>query len=528
MTTVTSAPATPRLASVRVLLLGLVALGLLTALLVRFRSDLDEAHIALLLLLVTLGGSATGGRRVGLALSAGSFLVFNWFFLPPYHSFVVADPLDWMILLAYLVTSSVAAQLLYVGQEEARIAEARAAEVDRLRVVGAEALNAGRAEDALTAVASVIREVSLADRCDILTRATGRSLLVAASSSGAPPDQSARQGTPLEQWVAESNRAAAEHADGDARLSDARPKAAEAGLLARGEVRSLLVPLSVRDRVVGVLRLDAVDGLRLDAERWRFVDALTYYAALGVERVRLVRAEEHVDALREADRLKDALLASVSHDLRTPLTTIKARAHEMRVHGDEQAEVIEVEADRLNRMVTDLLDLSRINAGVLPVTLELNAVDELIELVVQRVEGALGDRPLIVRLAPDGELLFGRFDLAHAVRILVNLVENAHKYSPPDTPIGLSARRVSHQLVIEVCDEGRGLEPEEVDRVFEPFQRSSAATPNAGGTGLGLSIARRLAEAQGGALRYSPRAGGGSLFSLVLPAVEETERVMAL
>jgi two-component system sensor histidine kinase KdpD len=280
----------------------------------------------------------------------------------------------------------------------------------------------------------------------------------------------------------------------------------------------------VRDRVVGVLRIGADRGLRLNGEQWRFIDALSYYAALGVERVRLVAAEERAEVLREADRLKDALLASVSHDLRTPLTTIKARAHEMRVHGDERAEVIEQEADRLNRLVADLLDLSRLSAGVLRVTLEMNAVDELVELVVQRVEGALEGRSLVVRLSPDGELLFGRFDLAHSVRILVNLVDNAHKYSPPDAPIELGVQREAGRIIVAIADRGPGLGPEEAERAFEPFHRGNRKAPDTNGTGLGLSIARRLAEAQGSSLGYAPRPGGGCIFSLALPLVEETAR----
>jgi two-component system sensor histidine kinase KdpD len=281
----------------------------------------------------------------------------------------------------------------------------------------------------------------------------------------------------------------------------------------------LLLPLSVRERVVGVLRLRVDRGLRLDAERWRFVDALSYYAALGIERVRLIAAVERAEAQREADELKDALLASISHDLRTPLTTIQARAHEMRVHGDDQAEVIEQEADRLNRIVVDLLDLSRLKAGVLPTSLELNAVDELLELVVQRVEGVLDGRPLVVRLSPDGELLFGRFDLTHSVRILVTLVENAHKYAPTDTVIELNARRSGERIEVTVADRGPGIPLSERERAFEPFNRSPGLPPDVGGAGLGLAIARRLAEAQGASLRYESREGGGSVFTYSIPSV---------
>jgi two-component system sensor histidine kinase KdpD len=467
----------------RVLILWLLVLAVGTAAMLPFRARLDKAHVALLLLLVPLGGSAAGGRSVGLGLAAASFLVFNWFFLPPYHTLVVADPLDWVVLVAFLATSAVAAQLLYSAQEEARVARLRAAEVDRLRVVGAEALNAGRAEDALNTVAEVIRDAAQAESCELLVEQEGEERRVVAAAGLA---------------------------------ADGSPGARDGGA---GDV---MHPLSVRGRVVGMMRLRSARGLKLDAERWRFVDALSYYAALGIERVRLIAAVERAEALREADELKDALLASVSHDLRTPLTTIKARAHDMRIHGDEQAEVIEQEADRLNRIVVDLLDLSRLKAGVLPTEVDLNAVDELIELVVQRVQGVLGTRALDVRLSEDGDLLFGRFDLGHSVRILVNLVENAHKYAPPDTAIELSARRSGECIEVTVGDRGPGLRSTERERAFEPFNRSPDLPPDVGSAGLGLAIARRLAEAQSASLRYEPRPGGGSVFTYSFPAIEFT------
>jgi two-component system sensor histidine kinase KdpD len=470
-----------RRSPLQVLALWLVALGVGTAAMLAFRERLDKAHVALLLLLVPLGGSAAGGRSVGLGLAAASFLVFNWFFLPPYHTLVVADPLDWLVLVAFLATSAVAAQLLYAAQEEARVARLRTAEVDRLRVVGAEALNAGRAEDALNTVAEVIRDAAQAESCELLAERDGGGVHVVAASGPS-----------------------------DGRSTDG--------------MDDIVHPLSVRGRVVGSMRLRSVRGLKRDAERWRFVDALSYYAALGIERVRLIAAVERAEALREADELKDALLASVSHDLRTPLTTIKARAHDMRVHGDEQAEVIEQEADRLNRIVVDLLDLSRLKAGVLPTELDLNAVDELIELVVQRVQGVLGKRALAVQLSSDGDLLFGRFDLAHSVRILVNLVENAHKYAPPDTAIELSARRNGDVIDVIVADRGPGLRSAERARAFEPFNRSPDLPPDVGSAGLGLAIARRLAEAQSASLRYEPRAGGGSVFTYSFPSMEFTPK----
>ncbi len=232
----------------------------------------------------------------------------------------------------------------------------------------------------------------------------------------------------------------------------------------------------------------------------------------------LAREAEHAHALREADRLKDALLASVSHDLRTPLTTIKGLAQEIWQTGDERACVIEEEADRLSRFVADLLDLSRIDSGV-RVEPELNAAEDLVGVAVQRATGALNGHELRIRLPPMDDLLVGRFDLVHATRILVNLLENAAKYSPPAAPVDLTVERETGILLVCVADLGPGVPAAERDRIFEPFYRLGT-TPDVGGSGLGLAIARRLAEAQGGSVQYAPRPGGGSIFELRLPAAD--------
>jgi two-component system sensor histidine kinase KdpD len=268
------------------------------------------------------------------------------------------------------------------------------------------------------------------------------------------------------------------------------------------------------------LRIAHSAPLTLTREDQRFIDVLSYYAALGAERVRLVAEAERAEALRRADQLKDALLASVSHDLRTPLTTIKALAQGMRAEGDERAAIIEEESDRLNRFVADLLDLSRVAAGALHVRPELNAAEDLVGAALQRVGGALNGRVLTTHVDPNAALLLGRFDFVHSLRILVNVIENALKYSPSDCEIDVSAQRAGDWLEFVVADRGLGVPPSERERIFEPFYRPGGTPPDSGGAGLGLSIARRLALVQNGALEYEPREGGGSRFILRLPYAE--------
>jgi len=450
--------------------LSFAALALVTVVLLLLRGTLGKAHIALAYLLVVLGGSAAGGGLLGVALSGTAFLCFNYLFLPPYSTFVIGDPLDWLVLVAFLLTGIVAAQLLSRAQQRAELARRRTEEVERLASLGAETLNVGRAEDALGAIADVIRSALGVTRCEILV----------------PKDQPS--------------------APADASLAP----------------HVLDMPLHVRERTVGVLRLSHDAPIVLDPDARRFLDALAYYAALGVERVRLTAAAERAEAFRQADELKTALLATVSHDLRTPLTTIKALAHQLAARGEEDALSIEEEADRLNGFVADLLDLSRLSAGELPLRLELDAVDDLVATTLDRLRGRSAGRTIRVsRLDHDVSeepILFARFDLAQSQRALVNLLENAIKYGPPTEPIELWIARVGDRVRLTVADRGPGIPDEERTLIFEPFYRPKGARPDVGGAGLGLAIARRIAEAQGGSLTYATRAGGGSEFRLELPA----------
>jgi K+-sensing histidine kinase KdpD len=240
------------------------------------------------------------------------------------------------------------------------------------------------------------------------------------------------------------------------------------------------------------------------------------------EIVRLSAEAEHANALREADRLKDILLASVGHDLRTPLTTIKALAHDGALRGDENSTIIEEQADRLARLVTDVLDLSRIKGGVFPLTLELNAAEDVIGAVARQFSGVPRGRQLVTTVDMSRPALFGNFDFVNTLRILSNLIENALRYAPEGTPVELGVSRDGEMLRFMVADRGPGVDRGEEGRIFDPFYRPPGSVQD-GGMGLGLSIARQLAEAQGGSVHYTARAGGGSLFTLLVSACDPAE-----
>lgn len=240
-------------------------------------------------------------------------------------------------------------------------------------------------------------------------------------------------------------------------------------------------------------------------------------AAQLFERARAQAATAHQLAV------KDAVVAAMSHDLRTPLTTIKAMAHDLAELGDERAVLIEEEADRLTALVTDMLDLSRIDRGAAALRPEPNEAEDLLGAALQRVSGRAGGREIRVTLDHGEPLLFGRFDFAQTLRVLVNLIENAIKYSPADEPVDVGVRRDAEWLVFSVADRGPGVPEGERTRIFDAFYRPPGVAPDTAGAGLGLAIAKALAEAQHGDIRYSARDGGGSVFALRVRAVDIKE-----
>jgi two-component system sensor histidine kinase KdpD len=505
-------------------------LVVVTAVLISVRPHLNPTYITLGYLLVVQGGSARRGRPLGLALAAAAFLSFDYFFLPPFGTLTIQDPLNWFVLLAFLATAVLSAQLLYRAQAEAEAARQRAVEIDRLASLGAETLSTARAEDALVAIASVIRTSLALDRCGVYAAdPESHEVRLAAESSAPPPaiqqpiDEKLVERAAREGGGGGEGRGAAEFVDGSSTAD------APGDLIVQGDglhpaVRAFIRPLQARGRTVGVLRVVRDEGLSVSSAQIRVLDALSYYAALALERVRLVADAERAQTLQEAHRAKDAVLASVSHDLRTPLTTIKGLAHEIAASGDDRADVIEEEADRLNRFVAQMLDLSRITTGVAAPNIQPNEAEDLLGAAVQQVSGRLAGRELRVTTDTSEALVFGSFDFSETLRAVVNLIDNAAKYSPPGAPIDLSATLEGPWLVFAVSDRGPGVPRAERERIFEAFYRgpgpqSGAPDVGGGGAGLGLSIARGIAAAQGGGLDLEERPGGGSIFRFRVPAI---------
>jgi two-component system sensor histidine kinase KdpD len=243
----------------------------------------------------------------------------------------------------------------------------------------------------------------------------------------------------------------------------------------------------------------------LSPDQRQLLEALAGQAAVALERTQLVREMERARLLSETERLRDALLSSVSHDLRTPLVSIIGAVTSLLTYGATYDEAtrrdllvtIQEEAERLNRFVGNLLDMMRLESGVLKLNREWVEMGDVIgTALARRLAQPLGQYQLVVEVEPGLPML--RLDFVLVEHVLVNLLENAARYSPPGTTIRINARRNDQVVVVEVTDEGVGIPPEDLERIFDKFYRVQRGDRQGAGTGLGLSICRGIVEAHGG------------------------------
>jgi two-component system sensor histidine kinase KdpD len=288
------------------------------------------------------------------------------------------------------------------------------------------------------------------------------------------------------------------------------------------------VPLHVGQRPIGILRIDGPIGDTPFREHPEdLLNAFAREAALGVQRLELAREAAHVEALREADELKSALMASVSHDLKTPLAGIKAAVTSLldssvRWAADDVQmflETIDAQADRLDRVISDILDLNRIESGVVTPARRAVPAGHLLEAASERTRLATAGRPLTIHCQQG---LLVNTDESLVVQALVNLIENAAKYSTPGTPIELSGSATARGVELAVGDEGPGIPEQDMPHIFERFYRAADHSRRVKGSGLGLAIVKGFVTLAGGTVRVETSANG-TRFIILLPAASGAE-----
>jgi two-component system sensor histidine kinase KdpD len=288
----------------------------------------------------------------------------------------------------------------------------------------------------------------------------------------------------------------------------------------------LFLPMRTGRGAVGVVGLDSDrTGPLLTPDRRRLLDALSDQAALAIERVNLAEDVDRTRLAAETERLRSALLTSISHDLRTPLASILGSASTLRTYSKELDEAgreeltrtIQDEAERLNRFIANLLDMTRLESGAIEPRAELVDLGDIVGSALERAANVLAGHRVVVDLGSDAPML--RVDPVLFEQVLFNLLDNAAKYAPPGTEVRLEARRDAQSVRIHVLDEGPGIPPDDLERIFDKFYRVHAADRRRAGTGLGLAICRGFDEAMGGMIVAGNRTDrSGADFTVTLPA----------
>jgi two-component system, OmpR family, sensor histidine kinase KdpD len=460
-------------------------------------------NISLLYLPPILMTAVYFGTAPALVAATIAVAEYDFFLLRPVFTFTISQVQDLLAFVIFVVVALLTSQLAAGARARAEAAQRRATESETLYKLGEALMSAQDLSQVLRLIAERVVEVFGVDRCAIFVpNDNDKSKLVVHAVGGATPDREAHA-TAL--WVLQHG------------VQAEIPVAA-------GDNRRLYVPLRTADHVVGVMEIGRKPpGDALDLEERRFLTSLAAQTALAIVRTHGEEERRRRIVFEESDRLKSSLLRAVSHDLRTPLASIKAAATSLllpdSVMGPEGINdlltTIDHEADRLNRLVGNLLDLSRIEAGVLRPVLDWYDVREVIEGFLPRLHLLLGPRPSSVDLQI-GPLLIN-IDRLRIEALLLNLFENAAKYSPPMSPIELRVWDGKPGLSIAVADHGPGVPSHLRQRIFGTFYRGQHHSDRHPGTGLGLAICRGIAEAHGATLRVEDTPGGGATFILTLP-----------
>lgn len=437
-------------------------------------------NISLLFLLAVLGASLVGGYASAFLAALLSALAYNFFFIDPRHTFTIAAPHEVFALFVFLAVAIIAGGLASRIREQADVARIRATALQSLYDFSRKLASTGKGDDAIWLAVSQL-QASLKRKVVLLVPRKG-DLGVAAAW---PPDTELDMTDMTAARWTHDKREPAGH--GTSTLPNSR-----------FEFRPLLGPHGI----VGVCGIEHA-GERLDLNAERSLTAILDQTAIALDRARLADETVEQAARLEGERYREALLSSISHDLRTPLATITGAVTGLRQLGermtsenrDDLLQSIEEESGRMSRFVANLLDMTRIEAGTLKPKQDWVDVTDVVQSAVERTRKYAPGHVVETGIAADLPLIRG--DSVLIGQVLFNLLDNAVKYGG-DEPINVYARRDGKDVLISVTDHGRGIPPEDLDRIFEKFYRRGKPDGRSPGTGLGLSIARGFVDAMGG------------------------------
>jgi two-component system sensor histidine kinase KdpD len=459
-----------------------------------FQLHVNQTTVALTLLLYILFLAARWGLRYAVVMSVAATFLYNFYFLPPVGTLVINDPQNWLALFAFLTTSVVGARLSERAREEAEEARLRQSEIEILYGLSRELLQTENVASLLNAVAPAVMLVTHANAV-VLHLLNGDRRYLAGDPSAIPMDEV-----------------------GMRQLALSLPAPDVAGL---GEAR---VPLRVGVRPRGLL---IMAGVHLSTET---LEAIGSLVSIALDRAQALDDVTRAEAAREGERLRSLMIDSVTHELRTPLTSIKASASMLLMHDHRSANalapeserelltIIDEEADRLNRLVSDAVEMAQLDAQDVRMTFAPVQLATTVEAAIDACAGMLSNRdfrrniPALPKVLADAEYL---------EKVIIHLLENAGKYSAVDSPIFLSAQvdasRQPSMVTFSVADRGQGIDSSEQELIFERFYRGGTSGCSASGTGMGLAISRAIMEAHHGTLNVTSRVGEGSVFTLSLP-----------
>lgn len=505
-------------------LIVVFVLLVVTALLVSVRSQAGIVNIAMIYLLCVFLTALWAGRGAAVVMAAGAFLLLDFFFFPPYKTFTIARSDHVLAIVVFLTIALATSQLVDMIRDRVRMAEQQKARAELLYQLN-EGLVADRSlDEILNTIVGHVVQIYGAAQANILTRNESGRLARVAGYPAFQVGLLARNEEAVAMQAVESGQTTG-MSTGRARVRRPHGIGVPNLPVVKPNEDVLYLPIDTPERQIGVLEVRGRPaGGRFDEEDRALLGSLADQAALALERVRLTNEAARADVLAQSNELKSALLASVSHDLRTPLATIKTSVSSLldpEIVWEQEArmeflEAIDEETDRLTRMVGNLLDLSRIEGGALRPDRDWHDARDLMQSVVRRLSARAAATGHVVSVALDSNVTLGFFDYIEIDQVLANLVENAIKYTPAGTNIVVEATTISEGLQFAVRDNGPGIPATARERVFEKFYRATNAE-RLQGTGIGLTISRGLVEAHGGRIWIEGTPGGGASVVFTIP-----------